>query len=216
MAIGVMLVDDHAIMRAGLQRLIKDQPDMEIIGEASNGLRAVDLAAELEPDVIIMDVTMPDLNGIEATRRIKEKCPDIHVIALSAFQSPEFVLGMIRAGANGFLLKEDLFDDLLVAIYTVLRGQSYLCPKVASVVLNECSREKPPTMQLNEQDTELVKQLAQGLSAKAIAEQQGLSVKTVEGRRRRLMKKLNLDSVAQLVQYAITEGVLRLPTSRES
>jgi two-component system, NarL family, response regulator NreC len=204
----IMLAEDHAILRAGLQSLIERQEDMEIVGQAENGRIAVDLAAELRPDVVIMDVTMPDMNGIEATRLIRAANPDIKVIALSAFDKPDFVMGMVGAGASGYLLKDNLFDDLLKAIRAVVQDQSFLCTEVASVVVEACQQERSSLSMLNEDEIELIKLLAQGHAAKGIAAQQGLSVKTVEGRRRRLLKKLQLESIAELVQYALAHGLI--------
>jgi len=207
MTIKIMLVEDHAILRAGLQSLIERQTDLEIVGQAENGRMAVDLAAELDPDVVIMDVNMPDMNGIEATRLIRRANPDTKVIALSAFDKPDFVMGMVRAGASGYLLKDNLFEDLVRAIHSVVQGQSYLCAEVASVVVQACQEEHTSLSNLDNYEIELVRLLAQGYAAKAIATQQGLSVKTVEGRRR-LLKKLDIESIAELVQFAIGEGLV--------
>ncbi len=155
-----------------------------------------------------MDVTMPDVSGIEATRQIKAQNPDVKIVALSAFDKPDFVLGMVKAGASAYLLKDNLFDELLKAIHAVVQGQSYLCPEVAKVVVQACQKEHTSLSHLNEEELDLVKLLAQGDSAKDIATQQGLSVKTIEGRRRRLLHKLKIDSVAELVHYAISEGLV--------
>ena len=135
MTIKILLAESHSILRAGLQRLIERQTDMEIVGQTENGRVAVDLAAELKPDVIIMDVTMPDVDGIEATRLIKAAHPTVSIIALSAFDKPGFVLGMVKAGASGCLLKDNMFRDLVRAIQAVVQGQSYLCPEMAAVVI---------------------------------------------------------------------------------
>ncbi len=209
MAITIMLAEDHAIMRAGLQRLIRDEIDMEIVGEAENGASAIELAAQLKPDVIIMDVTMPDVNGIEATRRIKAENPDARIVALSAFDTSDFVLGMLKAGAMAYLLKEDLFENLLTGIRSVMEDQCYLCPKVAHIVVQEANApDQQPQDNLDEGEIALIALLAQGQRAKDIAAQQGMSTKTIEARRRRLLKKLNLNSVAQLVLYASTKGII--------
>ena len=203
-----MLAEDHAILREGLRGLIERQPDMEIIGEAKDGHAAIELAQTLKPDIVIMDVSMPGASGIEATRQIKANCPGIKIVALSAFDKPDFVLGMIKAGASAYLLKENLFDELLKAIQAAVQGQSYLCPEVAKVVVQACQEEHTSLSSLDEEELDLIKRLTQGLSAKDIATQQGLSVKTVEGRRRRLLHKLKLNSVAELVHYAISEGLV--------
>jgi two-component system, NarL family, response regulator NreC len=207
MAITIMLAEDHTIMRAGLRHLIEDETDMDIVGEAESGIRAVEIAGQLKPDVIIMDVTMPDINGIEATRQIKAENPDIRIVALSAFNNPDFVLGMLKAGAQAYLLKEDLYDDLLKAIRSVMEDRCYLCPQVASIVVQEaCTHDSPSPGNLNKGEIELVILLAQGHCARVIAVQQGLSIKTIEAKRRCLLKKLNIESVAHLVQYAIAKG----------
>jgi two-component system, NarL family, response regulator NreC len=208
MTIKIMLAEDHAILRAGLQSLIERQAGMEIVGQAENGRQAVDLAVELKPDVIIMDVTMPDINGIEATRLIRAANPDIKVIALSAFDTPDFVMGMVGAGASGYLLKDNLFEDLLKAIEAVMQGQSFLCTEVATIVVRACQEDQTSLSKLEADEIELIRLLAQGHSARDIGAVQDLSIKTVEGRRRRLLKKLHLDSIAELVQYAIAKGLI--------
>ncbi len=207
MAISIMLAEDHAIMRAGLHHLIGDEVDMEIIAEAENGRSAVELAGQLQPDVIIMDVTMPDMNGIEATRLIRAENPDIRIVALSAFNTSDFVLGMLKAGAKGYLLKEGLYDDLLKAVRSVMAGECYLCPQVASIVVGACTDDRPSQGNLDAGEIELIGLLAQGHCARDIAAQRGLSIKTIEVRRRRLLKKLTLDSVAQLIHYAMSKGI---------
>ena len=208
MTLRIMLAEDHAILREGLRGLIERQPEMEIIGEAKDGQAAIELAQTLKPDIVIMDVSMPGASGIEATRQIKANCPGVKIVALSAFDKPDFVLGMIKAGASAYLLKENLFDELLKAIQAAVQGQSYLCPEVAKVVVQACQEEHTSLSSLDEEELDLIKRLTQGLSAKDIATQQGLSVKTVEGRRRRLLHKLKLNSVAELVHYAISEGLV--------
>lgn len=208
MTIKILLVEDHAMLRAGLRSLIEGQADLEIVGQAENGRVALTLAAELEPDVIIMDVTMRGMNGVEATRLIKAAHPAVKIIALSAFDKPNFVLGMIKAGASGYLLKDNLFEELLKAIHVVVSGEAYLCPQVTKIVVEDCLEERTSRPNLNEDEIELVELLAQGRSATAIGTLQGMSVKTVEGRRGRLLKKLHLESIAELVQYALAEGVI--------
>jgi len=204
----IMLAEDHAILRQGLRGLIERQPDLEVVGEAEDGQAAVDKAQALEPDIIIMDVTMPGLSGIEATRQIKARHAEVKVIALSAYDRSDFVLGMIRAGANAYLLKDNMFDELLKAIGAVMQGQSYLCPEVVKAVMRACSDSQSVSPDLSGEEVDLVKQLAEGLSAKDIATNQGVSIKTVEGRRRRLLRKLHIDSVAELVHYAIAQGLI--------
>ena len=171
---------------------------------------AVHLALELKPDAIIMDVAMPDMNGIEATALIKEKLPDTKIIALSAHNNCEYVMGMIKAGVSGYLLKDCAFEELVKAIETVMQGKSYLSPEIATVVIEaEASgNHTSGGTSLNERDLEVIKLLAQGKSARKIAESLSLSVKTIEGRRRKIMEKLNIDSIAELVRFALAEGLI--------
>jgi two-component system response regulator NreC len=212
--IKILLVEDQVIMREGLRALINKESDMEVVGEADNGEMAMELAGELEPDVIIMDVTMPRMNGIEATRQIKAMMPNIKIVALSAYDNREYVMGMVKAGVSGYLLKDCAFEELVRAIRTVLQGKSYLSPDAAKVVLDaESETQMVPggsyaKTALSKLDRELIKLLAEGKSAREIALKNQLSIKTIEGRRRRIMKKLNINSTAELVRYAIREGVV--------
>lgn len=210
MGVRILLAEDQIVMRDGLRSLIDQQNDMEVVGEAGDGKVALQLAEELKPDVIIMDVAMPDMNGIEATALIKEKLPDIRIIALSAHDNREYVMGMVKAGVSGYLLKDCAFEELIQAIKTVMPGKSYLCPEIASILLKaqadgQTSAEKGA---LNKRDIIVITLLAQGLSARQIAEQEGLSVKTIEGRRRRIMEKLGIDNLAELIRYAMEEGLV--------
>jgi len=142
MTIKILLAESHSILRAGLQSLIERQTDMKVVGQTENGRVAVDLAAELRPDVIVMDVTMPDMDGIEATRLIKAAHPAVSIIALSAFDKPGFVLGMVKAGASGYLLKDNIFKDLVRAIRAVVQGQPYLCPEMATVAVQTYQEDR--------------------------------------------------------------------------
>jgi len=166
--IKILLVEDHAMLRAGLRSLVEGQTDLEVVGQAENGRAAVTLAAELEPDVIIMDVTMRGMNGVEATRLIKAAHPAVKIIALSAFDRANYVLGMIKAGASGYLLKDNLFEELLKAIHVVVAGEAYLCSEVTKILVEDCLVERTSRPNLNEDEIELVKLLAQGRSATVI------------------------------------------------
>lgn len=214
MTIRIQLVENHAIMREGLRSLIHQQSDMEVVGEANDGLQAADLASELQPDVVVMDVAMPGANGIHATRQIKQTTPGIQILALSAYDNPEYVMGMIRAGVSGYLLKDCAFEELVVAIRTIVQGKSYLSPDAARVVLDlesagsEQGHSVAKDNALEERDRELIRLLAEGISAREIAERNQQSVKTIEGRRRRIMKRLSLGSTAELVRYAVKEGLV--------
>ena len=220
MAIRIQLVEDQVILREGLRALIQQQNDMEIVGEADNGQQAVELALGLKPEVIVMDVAMPGANGIEATRQIKEHRPETRILALSAYNNSEYVIGMIRAGVSGYLLKDCAFEELVTAIRTIVQGKSYLSPDVARVVLDlESSAAGSAQVTdaggpLKDRDCELIRLLAEGMSAREIAERNQQSIKTIEGRRRRIMKRLGLDSAAELVRYAVREGLVSADPSK--
>ncbi len=217
MSIKILLVEDHAIIRQGLYSLIEKQADMEIIAEASFGQEALEMSLQYQPDIILMDVSLPDISGMEATRQIKAQMKDVKVLALSAYDDEDFVMGMIDAGTSGYLLKECCFDDLLKAINVVMGGESFLSPKITSVVLDatannarEKNSEPEKISSLREQDIEVLKLLAEGKSAKNISNLLGISIKTIEGNRRQIMQKIGVDNFADLVKYAIKEGITSL------
>jgi len=215
MKIKVLLADDHKIFRDGLRSLIEKEPEMEVVAEAENGRKAARLAEKLAPDVIIMDVSMPDMNGIEATRTITSATPDVKLIALSMHSDRRFVLGMLEAGAAGYLLKDCAFEELAGAIRQVARGNSYLSPKIADVVvkgyLNKGTQFAPEEVSpLTSREREILQLIAEGLSTKEIASHVCLSIKTVETHRRNIMEKLNIRSIAELTKYSIREGLVTL------
>jgi len=209
----ILIVEDHVIVREGLCALINKQADMEIVGEADCGKATVEMAMKLKPDVIMMDVAMPGMNGIEATRQIKAEMPDIKIIALSAYDNREYVMGMVKAGVSGYLLKDCAFEELVKAIRTVLQNKSYLSPDVTTIVLQTESENQMSSGNtansaiLSERDIVLIKLLAEGKSAREIAAKNNQSIKTIEGRRRRVMKKLHINNTAELVKYVIRKGV---------
>jgi two-component system, NarL family, response regulator NreC len=211
----ILLADDHRIMREGLRALLSGQPGISVVAEAENGRKAVQMARELTPDLVIMDVSMPDLNGIEATRQIAADNPDIRIIALSIHQDRRFVLQMFRAGASGYLLKDCAFEELTRAIRAVSDGQAYLSPGIAGVVVGEFLRnlvaegaQNAPSLTARER--EVLQLMAEGKTTKEIASRLSISVKTVETHRRLIMEKLHLNSVAELTKYAIREGLTTL------
>ncbi len=213
MAIRIILAEDHAIVREGLRALIEKESNMEVIGEAEDGLKAVQQAQELNPDVVLMDVSMPGMNGIEATRQIKANMSNIKVLALSVHDKREYVLDMLDAGVSGYLLKDCVCSELIKAICRVMKDESYLSPKIAAIVLNERDNKNHQSeVVLNEREQKLLRFLAGGKSAKEIAEQYSANVKTIEAQRRRIMKKLEIENLAGLVKYAIREGLISCDT----
>lgn len=211
----VLIADDHKIVRDGLRALLEKRADLEVIAEAEDGRTTVQLAQELSPDVIIMDISMPDLNGVEATRQILSDAPQIKVIALSMHSDRRFVTEVFKAGASGYLLKDCAFEELHTAIHTVRANHTYLSAQIAEVVLNDYLRNLPQSDEsvfsvLTEREREVLQLLAEGKSTKEIAASLHVSVKTVETHRQRTMDKLDVHSVAELTKYAIREGLTSL------
>ena len=211
----VLLVDDHAMIRQGLCSLLEKQPDIEVVGSVEDGRKAVDIARELAPDLVIMDISMPNLNGIDATRKIIGEMGDVKVIALSIHSSRHFVAEMLKAGASGYILKECLFDELVEAIKAVLNGGTYLSPKITGVVIDDYVKRlsteyQPEGPVLTEREREVLQFLSEGKSTKQIAMQLHVSAKTIESNRRNIMDKLGINSVAELTKYAVREGITPL------
>jgi DNA-binding NarL/FixJ family response regulator len=198
---------------AGLRSLLEKQTDFDVVGEADNGRMAVQMAHEKKPDVVVMDVSMPDLNGIEATTQIIESLPETRVIALSMHSDKRFVMGMLRAGASGYLLKDCASQELANAILQVATGKKYLSPEITGVVLGDILQGGSPgevataTSQLSPREREVLQLIAEGWSTKQAASHLYVSVKTIETHRRQIMKKLDLHSIADLTKYAIREGL---------
>lgn len=215
MSIKIMVVDEHKIVREGLATLIAKQPNMEIVGEATDGREALALVEKSTPDLILMDVTMPNLNGIEATRRIKSKNPEIEIIALSLHSERQFVLGMIRAGASGYLIKQCTFDELVLAINTVMEGKKYLSREIANILIEEYIRKESEgkamiDSKLTSREIEVLQLLAEGKTTKEIASSLSVSLKTVEAHIRHTKSKLKANTVAELTKIAIREGLTSL------
>ncbi len=207
--IRIILADDHALVRQGFRMILAAQPDMEIVGEAGNGREAVELAEKLKPDLVVMDVTMPELNGIEATRRLATSTPRTRVLALSMHKDSVYVREILRAGARGYLLKDSVDADLLAAVRSVANGDGYLSPGVSDAVLTDYRRHvTDPIDLLTTREREVLQMIAEGKTNKEIATSLSLSVYTVEAHRGRVMEKLNLHSTGELVRFALRNGLI--------
>ena len=219
MSIKVIIADDHKIMRDGLKSILEKQRDIEIIAEASDGRTSVELAIKLKPDVIIMDVAMPDMNGIEATRQIIEKSPKIKVIALSMHSDKQFILEMLNAGASGYLLKDCAFHELINAIHSVALNRSYLSPEIADIMIKEykhvISKESLSVFSLlTSRERQVLQLIAEGKTTKEIAYTLKVSTKTIETYRQQIMYKLDIHSIAGLTKYAVREGLTSIEELR--
>ena len=216
--IKIIIADDHTMMREGLRSLIEKQPDMKTIAEADNGRKTLKLVQELKPDIVLMDVSMPDLNGIEATHQIKKEMPSIKVIALSMHSEKHFVSEMLKAGASGYLLKQCAFKELDLALRAVINNRSYLSPEIIDVVIEDYISSTAHTGKNNLEhnkvltirEREVLQMLAEGRATKDIASLLNLSIKTVETHRQNIMRKINKHSLAELTKYAIVEGITTL------
>lgn len=215
MKIKVLLVDDHKVFREGLRSLIEQQADLEVVGDAETGRVAVERAFQLKPDVVIMDIAMPDLNGIEATRQICARAPETKVVALSMHSDKRFVAGMLQAGALGYLLKANAFDEVVNAIRTVLAGKHYVSRDIADTIVRDYVShiaQAPPDRrgELSPREREVLQLLAEGHGTKEVAERLHVSTNTVDTHRAHIMAKLNIRTFADLVKYAVREGFTSL------
>jgi DNA-binding NarL/FixJ family response regulator len=210
-ALRVVIVDDHAIFRSGLRALLETEPGFAVVGEASNGREAVRLAQSAAPDVVVMDVRLPDLNGIDTTRQILGLRPDVKVIGLSSNTDERSVLEMMRAGAAGYVAKSSAYEELVAAVRSVIKNRVYYSPRVMKSVARETGGLAHTTdtafSRLSPREREVLQLIAEGKSTKEVAARLGVSVKTAETHRRNLMEKLQVDSVAELTKCAIREGL---------
>ncbi len=215
MPIKIVIADDHKIVRQGLRALLSAEPDMKVVAEADDGRTVLPLIQEFSPEVVIMDISMPGINGIEATRRIIAQYPEVKVIALSMHSDSFFVLNMFKVGASGYLLKDCAVGELVKAIRAVMDHKTYLSPGISDVVINNFISCKGSSggaalFTLSAREREVLQYLAEGKTTNQIAEALGVSVKTVESHRKRIMEKSGMHSLAQLTKYAIRQGLTSL------
>jgi len=212
MSIKIVLADDHNILREALGLLLDSKPDMKVVGETADGQTTLELVQKMRPDVVIMDIAMPGLNGIGATRKIIAKIPGVKVIALSAYSDRKFVLRMFKAGASGYLLKDCVFEELTCAIRTVIKNEIYISPRIADVVVKDfihqsLKKDSLVSYALTDREREVLQLLAEGRTTKQIAFLFKISTKTIETHRLNIMEKLDIHTVPELTKYAIREGL---------
>jgi DNA-binding NarL/FixJ family response regulator len=207
--IRILLADDHAVVRQGFGRILAAQSDMEIVGEAGNGREAVEMAEKLKPEVVVMDVSMPELNGIEATRRLVKSLPYTRVLALSMHKDSVYVREILRAGARGYLLKDSSDQDLIAAVRSLAKCEGYISPAVSGAVLADYRQHvTDPIDLLTSREREVLQMIAEGQTNKDIAGKLNLSVYTVDAHRGRIMEKLNLHSAGEMVRFAMRNGLI--------
>ncbi len=213
----IVIADDHAMMRDGLRAVIELEDGLDVVGEAGTGHEAIEQAERAAPHIIIMDIGMPDLNGIEATRQITSRNGPVRIIALSVHADQQYVVEMLKAGASAYLLKRSASEELVRAIHTVMNGRTYLSPEVAGGVIDQYVRhhgsdpgEDEAFETLTQREREVLQVLAEGKTTKEIAADLGVSIKTVETHRRNIMQKLDLHSVAELTKYAVRQGITQV------
>jgi len=213
--IRVLIADDHSLVRAGIRMLLEDQADIEVVGEAGGGCEVVEQAAQLQPDVVLMDIAMNDLSGLEATAQITERLPQTRVLALTMHDREEYFFAMLQAGALGYVLKESQPDELVAAIRAVHRGEAYLSPSVTKAVVTDYLAQRAGSNQsryslLTPREKEILRLVADGKTTREISELLYLSEKTVEKHRASIMHTLGLQSLSQLIKYAIRKGLIEV------
>ncbi len=213
--IKVLLVDDHTIVRQGIRALLESVPDIQIIGEAEDGKAAVEMAEKLRPNIMLVDISLPMLNGLEVTRRVRKKVPECKVLVLTMHENEMYVSQILRTGASGYLVKKTAVSELIMAIRSVHQGKAYFSPSISKIVLNDYLRKEskgdgPSTELLSNREREILQLLAEGYSNKEIAVILNLSVKTVSNHRNRIMQKLDIHDITSLVKYALKQGFIEI------
>jgi DNA-binding NarL/FixJ family response regulator len=212
----VLIVDDHTLIRDGIRALLALATDIEVVGEASNGMEGLDKVRELSPQLVLMDLAMPIMGGLEATRRIRKEFPDVKVLALTQYDDRDYIVPVIEAGARGFVSKMAAFSELSSAIHTIANGGSFLSPSAAAVLIDECQLhvntedEKDPYHQLTDREREVLKLVAEGYTAKEIAAMLVISVRTAESYKTTMMQKLDIHNKTDLIKFAIRRGIITL------
>ena len=209
----VLIVDDHPVMRDGIRAFLVAQDDIEIVGEASDGKEAIEKARELRPDVVVMDIAMPEMDGLEATRRIRKKNPAIRVIILTQYDNKEYVLSAVKAGAAGYLPKRALGSELVSAIRAVHQGDSFLYPSAALTLIEgylQRSEEEAPYDRLTDREREILRLIAEGHSSREVADTLSISLKTVSNHRAKIMEKLDIHNRTEIIRYAIGKGLISM------
>lgn len=210
--IRVVIVDDHKLFSQGLVALLNSEPDLVVVGEAYNGLKAVDMVLELLPNIVLMDISLPGLSGMEATRKIVAEAPAVKVLVISMHCNREYVKKMMSVGASGYISKEGNIHELLRAIRAVAEGKAYLCPRIAGIMIEDYtrSRHEPAGPHMTGREREVLQLIAEGINTRNIAARLNISPKTVETHRRQIMRKLGIFNVAELTKFAVREGLTTL------
>jgi len=215
--IKVVIAEDHTIVRKGLCALLQGEPDIEVVGEAENGREAIKVVESLSPDVVVMDIAMPGLNGLETTRQLKKRFPKLKILILTMHDNEEYIFETLRAGASGYLIKRSAPTDLIAAIQSVYRNESFLSPAISKKVIEgfvqsgaNALKEEADYTQLTTREREVLQLIAEGNANREIARLLHISIKTVESHKAHIMEKLNLRNIAELTQYAIRKGLIQL------